>query len=716
MIDLTGVEHHPAIEEIVEVLCNKTQNTDRSFFRAEVAYYLGKMASIMRAVISTKDRGEIPINVYALALATSGYGKGHSIHIMEDSLLKGFKRRFMDDTFPTIAEQNLWKIANKRAARDGTDQQEEFDKATKEFRSAGPFTFSFDSGTSPAVKQLRTKLLLADCGSINLQIDEIGSNLVGNVELLNLFLELYDQGIVKQKLVKNTAENTRNEEIDGKTPANLLLFGTPTKLFDGAETEKQFYSFLEIGYARRCLFGMGQQERRAFNHQSAAEIFKALTKKDNNQTIAKWATHFHSMADPARYGWKMDVDDPVAIRLLEYKIACELAAEKLPEHDDIRKAEISHRYFKALKIAGAYAFVDGASEVELDHLMSAIKLVEESGQAFQQILRREKNYVKLARYIATADRELTHADLTEELPFYGRGAAHRNEMMTLAQGWGYKHHIVIRKNFVDGIEFFSGDALKETNLDEIILSYGDHFAYNYLSERVPFSELHNLTQAPDMHWVNHHLKGGHRSEETVIPGFNAVVIDCDGAISLNAVHELMAPYKFLTHTTKRHSEEHNRFRLILPINYELELNSEDYKLFMNSLLEFLPFPSDESANQRAKKWMTFDGGEYHYNLDGETLDALRFIPKTSKNEQHRTAMQALQSLDNLERWFAQRMAEGNRNNHMIKFALTLVDAGQNLVEVQRHVHAFNKKLSAPLSEDEIENTIMVTVAKKLQAA
>ena len=56
MIDLTGISHHPAIEEIVEVLCNKTQNTDKGFFRAEVAYFLGKMASIMRATIVTKDR------------------------------------------------------------------------------------------------------------------------------------------------------------------------------------------------------------------------------------------------------------------------------------------------------------------------------------------------------------------------------------------------------------------------------------------------------------------------------------------------------------------------------------------------------------------------------------------------------------------------------------------------------------------------------------
>jgi hypothetical protein len=113
----------------------------------------------------------------------------------------------MEDTFPTISEANLNKIANDRAARLGSDVQEELEKLEKEFRSAGAYPFTFDSGTSPAVKQLRYKLLLAGAGAINLQIDEIGSNLIGNTEVLTLFLELFDQGHVKQKLIKNTADS-----------------------------------------------------------------------------------------------------------------------------------------------------------------------------------------------------------------------------------------------------------------------------------------------------------------------------------------------------------------------------------------------------------------------------------------------------------------------------------------------------------------------------
>jgi hypothetical protein len=533
--------------------------------------------------------------------------------------------------------------------------------------------------------------------------------------VLTLFLELFDQGIVKQKLVKNTVDNARNEELDGKTPTNMLLFGTPSKLLDGSVTENEFYSFLETGYARRCIFGHGHHEKKtADSMPDPAELYNRLTQAANSGAANRWSVHFNKLADPAMFEWKMTVPDDVGIELIRYKLACELAADKLPEHEEIRKAEMSHRYFKALKLAGAYAFVDVSSEVEMEHLRSAILLVEESGAAFQHILNREKPYVKLAKYIADMDTEVTHADLYEALPFYGRSQSQRNEMMTLATAWGYKKHIIIKKSFRDGIEFFEGEKLKETNLNEMLVAYSDHWAYNYLGERVPFDKLDILTSNPDFHWVNHHLKNGHRAEENVIPGFNMVVIDVDGGVTLNTVHELLKDYRFLTYTTKRHTDEEHRFRLILPINYELHLDTEEYKEFMNNLMQWLPFATDESANQRAKKWMSHDG-LHHFN-EGELVDALNFIPRTSRNEVYQAQTKELQSLDNLERWFAQRMQTGNRNNQMIKFALALVDSNFSLLEVGQHVHSFNQKMNSPLTSDEIESTIMVTVAKKYTAA
>lgn len=714
MINLEGVTHHSAIEDIVEVLCRKTQNVDRGFFRVEVAYFLAKMASSMRVKILTRDRGEIPVNIYAICLATSGYGKGHSVYIIENDFMKGFERRFMEETVEIISQQTLVNFAMERALRKGTTDQEELDKLEREFKQAGEMVFTFDEASAPAVKQLRHKMLLAGCGSLNLQVDEIGSNLSRSMESLNLYLELYDQGMVKQKLTKNTNDNQRGSEIKGKTPANALLFGTPTKLFDGNQTEDLFRSLLETGYARRSLFGLGQPNSKAQNTLTPAQIYAQLADPKVDKAVEQWAHLFHELADPSLVGSQIVMEDDVGIKLQEYRSACEAAADKLPEHDEIKKAEISHRYFKALKLAGALAFVDRSIKLEMDHILQAILLVEEAGAMFQSILQREKPYERLAKYLADYGNEVTHADLLDALPFYPKGNAQRNEMMNLATAWGYKRHVVIKKTFVDGIEFFRGETLKQTDLDQIQVSYSDHWAYNYQVEEAPFDELHNMTQMQGIHWANHRFKNGHRSEENVIPGFNMIVLDVDGGTTLETAHGLLKDYKFLTYTTKRHSEDEHRFRLLMPINYYLELDTKDYREFMNGIMSWLPFQSDESANQRSKKWESFKGGSYHYN-DGELFDALNFIPKTHKNELYQKEFQRISSFDNLERWFAQRIiANNNRNNTMIKYALTLVDNGMDFSAIRNQVFAFNAKLQEPLDQAELDRSVMVTVAQRLQ--
>ena len=711
-MDLTQVSDAPVIKEIVDVLCNKTQNTDKGFYKVEVAYFLAKMAASMRASINTKDRGNVPVNIYALALSPSGYGKGHSVNIMENDFIKGFKRRFLQETMPQISDDHLSSIAQERALRNSTEENTELDIVTAEYKRLGAYPFTFDSGTSPAVKQLRDKLLLANCGSINLQIDEIGSNLIGATEILNVFLELYDQGMVKQKLVKNTVDNNRSEDRDGKTPTNMLLFGTPVKLLDGGQTEDQFYEFLEIGYARRCLFGIGKVDKKSLYSMSPAEIFQNLTNPCNEAIVKKWSSHFANLADPSKFNWQMSIADATSIKLIEYKSECEKRADALPEHEEIKKAELSHRYFKSLKLAGALAFIDESLEVTMDHLLQAIKLVEESGKAFESILTREKAYMKLAKYIANTETEVTHADLNEALPFYKSGIAARNEMMSLAIAWGYKNHIIIKKSMVDGIEFYKGESLKQTDLNRMILSWSTEMAFDYKPERGPWDQLDKVFMGQGLHWANHHFMDGHRCNDCVIPGFNMVVVDVDGSTTLATAQDLFKEYKYIIYTTKRHGlDGKDRFRLIFPLNYELKLNLDDYKEFMNNIFKWLPFSTDECANQASKKWLSNDKAQYFIN-DGALLDALKFIPRTSRNEQYQKEMSKIENLDNLERWFASRMAQGNRNNLMFKYGMALVDSGMSFNEVAAKIKKFNKQIDCSLPLEELESSVLVTIAKK----
>lgn len=704
------MEYNPTSEKLVEILCSKTQNSNPLFFRVLVGYYFSLVASMMRTTIATHDRGDIPINMYALNLSTSGSGKGFSTNIIENQVINQFRHRFLEETFPILAEQNLPKLALKRANRKSTDPDEELVRVQKEFEGLGSLVFSFDSGTPAAVKQMRHKLLMAEAGSVNLQIDEIGSNLVGNVDVLNTFLELFDMGLIKQKLIKNTSDNVRNEEIVGKTPTNMLLFGTPSKLLNGGKTEEELYSMLETGYARRCFFGYSRASNKAAS-MTPEEVYTQLTNQTSNVYLEQLSDRLEALADIINVNKRLVMSRETSLLLIEYRLKCEREADLFPEHEEIKKAEVSHRYFKALKLAGAYAFIDDSSELTEDHLYQAIKLAEESGGAFNRLLTRDRAYVKLAKYVATCKRDVTQADLTEDLPFYRGPASQKAEMLTLATAWGYKNNVIIKKSFSDGIEFLRGETLKETDLSKMVVSYSTDITTDYRNETAPFEQLHKLTQAPGLHWVAHHLNGGYRNEENCIAGFNLVVIDVDGGVNLSTVKLLLKNYKFLIYTTKRHTEQENRFRIILPINYELALDAKDYKEFMSNIYEWLPFEVDTATNQRARKWMSHDG-HYEYN-EGDVLDALPFIPKTSKNEERKELLNSQHSMDNLERWVLNNSGDGNRNNMLLRFAMILVDGGFDFEAIRQRVVGLNNKMPDKLDEAEVMATILVTAAKAI---
>jgi hypothetical protein len=710
MIPFEEMQYHPTSEKLVETICNRTQSLEPLFFRVLVAYYFANTASHMRCTIGTPDMGDIPVNLYALNLAPSGFGKGRSINILEEEVFNQFRQRFLEETFPLLAEINLPKLSLSRAHRKGTDPDEELIRVQKEFDNTGPMLFSFAEATAPAVKQMRHHLLMANAGALSLEVDEIGTNLSASAEVLGPYLELFDKGKIKTKLVKSTSDAKRLEEIRGSTPTNLMMFGTPSKLFDGAATEQMLYSFLDTGYARRCFFGYIKGVIRQTD-LTPQEIFARSTSQGNNQFLEKLSDQLENLADIINVNKRLIIQEATSLLLIEYKLLCEKAAAKLPDHEDMKKAELSHRYFKVLKLAGAYAFIDDSPEVTQGHIYNAIKLAEESGAAFQSMLNRDRPYMKLAKYLAGVKRDVTQAELVEDLPFYKGGTAQKNELLTLAIAYGYKNNIVIKKSFADGIEFIRGETLQETDLNRMVLSYSTDITTDYRNEHAPFDQLHKLTQAPGMHWVAHHLNGGYRNEENCLPGFNMVVVDVDGTVSMSTAKLLLKGYKYLMYTTKRHTETENRFRIIFPINYCLELDAKDYKEFMSNIYEWLPFEVDTATGQRARKWMSHDG-HYEYS-DGDVLDALPFIPKTSKNEDRKALLNSQQSMDNLERWVINNIGDGNRNNMLLRYAMIFVDAGFDFDAIRQKVTDLNEKIADKLDEVEIMGTVMVTVAKAI---
>lgn len=638
--------------------------------------------------------------------------KGHSTNIIEEQLLHHFREIFFTDVYPIISTESLHTIATKRAVIKNEDEEIMLTAVKKEFEELGKLAFSFDSGTPAAIKQMRHKLLMANIGSVNLEIDEIGSNLIGNGEALTTFLELFDVGKIKQKLTKNTKENVRSEEIDGRTPTNLLMFGTPSKLFDGSKVENEFYSFLDIGYARRCLFGYSKhaQKNKAITPE---EIYDALTDSSVEQFMQDTAISIGKLANITNHNKVISVSKKVSILVIEYRLYCEQIAEQLGEHQEIAKAEVSHRYFKALKLAGVYAFIDGDHEITEDNYYHAICMVEESGRAFDKILSRDRPYVKLAKYIGSIGKEITHADLAEDLPFYRGSMAAKQEQLQLAAAWGHKNSIVIKKSMVSGIEFLKGETLEKSNLNSLQLAFSHDIANGYRNVLVDWKDLHKLVNEPYKHWINHHSLNGNRSEDNMVPGFSMVILDIDNGSTIKECAMLLKDYKFLIYTTKRHTAQNNRFRLILPINYNLKLNADDYRSFMRSIFDWLPIEIDSQTVDRCRKWLTCDSA-YQYNEGTQLLDARLFIPKTSKSDEQKTFIATYQSMTNMERWFLTNSGTGNRNNQLVRYALMQVDLGYDKNNIRDNVMTMNNKFPDKLTIKEIDSTIMVSVHRKMQ--
>ena len=87
-----------------------------------------------------------------------------------------------------------------------------------------------------------------------------------------------------------------------------------------------------------------------------------------------------------------------SIYLIQYQMKCEAAADDMKDHMSIHKAEMIHRYYKAIKLAGAYTFADNSTEITQDHLDYAISIVEDSGEAFHTLMRKQGPYERLALF------------------------------------------------------------------------------------------------------------------------------------------------------------------------------------------------------------------------------------------------------------------------------------------------------------------------------
>lgn len=720
-LDTSEYKHFHMVDTLVDILTTKTQNPDRTFFTILACYHLTKVASMMRASVNTPGIGKTHISFYGINCAPSGYGKGHSTKIIENSVLKEFRKEFMQRTFKDIAEQNLHRLAIERARINGTDDQLEFDAVAEEYKKTGKYLPVIDSGTIPALKQLRHKLLMANVGSINLEVDEMANNLLNSKDILDGYLELFD-GVLKPKLIKNTKENIRDDEILGITPTNMMLFGSSVNLLDGSQNEKQFMAMLATGYGRRCFFGYSSIDNSNKTDDVKARI-KLLTDTTHDQKLSDLSAQLVALADPLNVGMTIKVPESTLEMIVEYQIYCEKLALQFKPTDEIRKTEATSRHYKAIRLAGAFAFLDMSLEMKASHWEAAVKVAELSAESLNALLTVDKTHVRLAKYLASCKEPLTYAELVEELTYFPKAANHQKDLIKLAIAYGHKNNIIIKRLYSDDIELIHGEALQETDIDSMMLSWTvsdfDGVSSGFNPEySIPFKELSKLTTLANGHWCSHHFEGGVRQMDKALKGFNLLVLDVDAGTPLTTAKDILSKYTYHIYTTKSHQVSKDgsipcdRYRIVLPMSHKLMLSKDEYKEFMKNVHEYLPFTMDTQTGQNNRKWASNANAQV-FNNSGELFDVLPFIPKTKKNEERKTLVESIGSMDALEKYFYQEIKTyGCRNNNLYRFGALLVDGGYSLGQIETKLIEFNKQLINPIDEERLKNTVLKSLANK----
>ena len=698
---------HKRQEELVDIMCAKTGSNDRSFFRVMVAYKFAEMSTNMRATGEFAGTKGIPSNMYALDLAPSGYSKNASMNLLEKNIFNGFKTEFMQKTMASVSELNLETIAGEIELMFGLGADDAKKKVDKEYFGLPKYLYSFGSSTPEGFKAMRAKLSMAGIGATSNIIDEIGSNLQGNQETMTVQLEAYDMGQSKQKLIKVDS----NSDMRGEVPSNLFAFGTQSKLLDGCTIEKQFFDLIETGYGRRFIVGFVENAVRD-TEMTADEMYNTVMNPMIDTKLISHSAYYKDLADASEYNKSFPMSEAVTKELMTYRIHCDKVASGLKDHEEILQAVIKHSYWRALKIAIAYAFVDKETEITSEILQNAIALSEDGIRAFKSMLKREKPYEKLAKYITDIGKKITQVDLVEDLAFYRGSEGQKRDLMNLAVAYGYNNNMIIKRTYKDEIEFLEGERLKEVDINSISCSWSKNITEGYTTATSSFDKLHQLTSGDGFHYCSHEFKDGYRNKENAIQGFDLLILDVDGGLHMDICKKLLEDYTFLIATTKRHTEDNHRYRIVMPMSHRLELTADEYSKFMQNVFEWLPFDSDEQTKDISRKWQSFKG-THEYNF-GKQIDVLPFIPDTPKETTQKSISKKYAGVEHLQKWFLMNHDEESfgRNNMCIKYALALFDDGMSSDNIRHSVQDFNKRLNEPMIENELESTVMKTVIRK----
>ena len=695
---------------MVDIIKGRTGvEDDGHFFRVQSILFLTNVAATMRAKVELVPGEQIVINMFALVLAKSGYGKGYSESILK-SMVGGFSRKFNTQTLELAETTRMSELANMASVNKGTPFTDEMELLQEQAAVLGYVPFTFSRTTAAAVSQARSKRALSGIGAVTYICDEVVSNMGNVMAVLGVFLAIYNGG-EDEVMLKNSTDNKRVITQEDVVPAVLLLTGTPAKILRGGIEEKHLMGAIEEGLGRRVIMAFPESVNKV-TKKTAKQRYQELLTSAQVSSMKAVQDKLEYLADVVNHNAVIYVEQDEGILVMEYKMWCEDRADKIPEIQAKLEIEMRNREHKMLKIAGTIAFIEHSPIMKREHLIWAIKLVEESGIHYARFVSTKKPFVRLAEWLSKQLEPVNEAQMVEELPYFSGSAPVKKEIIALAMAYGVKNNISVETVDISGITHYKAQSLDKVNMGKLRVSYTPKLGDPYKNTTIAFSKLDKLTQNASFRWCSHFMMDHHRSEDTTVQGFDLIVVEVDGTATMDEAALLLEDYGFYMYATKSATSKLERFRMVFPMSHHLVLDAEAYKDFMDSFCQWLPIVVDPNTHQRSRQWASFPNTSRF--IDGKAINVFEHMTATRTVPQYVNDLTDPASLDRLEAYFVNQATSGNRNNVLAAYAFKLVELGGSEKVITDKVEILNKKLKKPLKGKELKDTVLTTVRNRIK--
>ena len=667
------------------------------------------LATHFRALVRIAGGDTIPVNAITFVIAESGGGKDMAVKAAR----KGFKSIYSKmDKF--IQEQAITR-ANKEAEENNSDDFMEYYKKPRPlFQGSDPTM----SGIIAHMNELQD----SQVGGGHVFTGEFATELAnGNtmIELLKFAAEIYDTGDLKASSRKST--EAQNEEIKNINFSALFVTSPDNIIYDQT-IKKKFLVEFTSKLARRSILNFNRGKAKPIS-----ETVKELIARENRElqlsidAVQELTTVTSSLKPKPKY--IIGIDDGIWDLYNVTKKYNELWSDEIDPVLESYRLSIKHLQWKTLKIAGAYAFIDGRTSITRQDFGEALHFCESlvsDIKDFNEEINKE-SYELLDDYMDSIYKnhkiELTAHKLSK-LGYIDSTKSVKSKLVELcdmandiskgvytAEGTKIHFERLVQKDVI-GASYKVSKGSKEDRAK----TCKDGFVYKEL----PFARVENLLKN-DTAYCPFEFKDGIRANDNIVGGTKLVILDIDESdVTDYEMHDMLEEYK---HHIARTSDKDNpfKFRIALELDSYVTVDAKNWKKFLESISIAIGVEKVDSL-PISQIYFGYEGRDVLSNPVGELFPSKEHLIYANKEVEKKVVPSKVQAKNLLSDaistfWYLFEATSGSHSTSMIRAAKHAKDLGATCEEVKDLMQSAQDYWVSPLEEERFQRTIIKQIER-----